>query len=124
MLDVLSSGLVSALILDEGFVRYLAERHCTFLAVGQAFQINDYVYGYNRRMQAALAEDMDRCGYTCRVLAAHQNADCVGITLVSMFSLMLPALLVVLGTSCWCQKRPITRSILYCLIVCNILSAR
>jgi hypothetical protein len=72
MLDALSSGLVSALeysILDEGFVRYLTERRCNVLAVGQPFQINDYVYGYNRRMQAALTEDMDRCGHTCRPAA-------------------------------------------------------
>jgi hypothetical protein len=61
MLDALASGMVSALVMDEGWVRYITSRRCNFLAVGQPFQINDFVYGYNRRMQAALTEDMDRC---------------------------------------------------------------
>lgn len=61
MLDALASGMVSALVMDESWVRYITARRCNFLAVGQPFQINDFVYGYNRRMQAALTEDMDRC---------------------------------------------------------------
>lgn len=60
MLDALSSGMVSALVLDENFVKYLTARRCNFVAVGQPFQTSDYMYGYNRKMQAPLTQDMDR----------------------------------------------------------------
>lgn len=74
MLDALSTGMVSALIMDEGWVRYITSRRCNFLAVGQPFQISDYVYGYNRRMQAALTEDMDRCATAGRQHLAAASA--------------------------------------------------
>lgn len=62
MLSMLSSGALTAIVLDAAFVRYVVSHHCNFVAVGVPFALADYAYGYNRRMSSNLTHVMNRCG--------------------------------------------------------------
>lgn len=60
MLDKLSDGSSSALVIDAPFVRSTVAHKCDYVAVGTPFSLADYGYGYNRRLSANLTQDMNR----------------------------------------------------------------
>lgn len=62
MLEKLSDGSISALVIDAPFVRSTVSHKCDYVAVGTPFSLADHGYGYNRRMSANLTQDMDRWG--------------------------------------------------------------
>lgn len=60
MLDRLSDGTISALVIDAAFVKHTVSNKCDFVPVGSPFSLADYGYGYNARMSANLTRDMNR----------------------------------------------------------------
>lgn len=60
MLDKLSDGTISALVIDAPFVRSTVSHKCEFVAVGTPFSLADHGYGYNSRLSANLTQDMNR----------------------------------------------------------------